>query len=201
MSVPVERIQGSKTVADVERQANIAFERLEGKIGSGQNGASATTVAGLQAQIDELKNLSGGFQSIGGTGAGSPSPNQSDGTVETDGTTITGDGVNFAISLVVPVTLPDGGTGIIQGATQQITTNGTLIAAGTAQAQPALTLAGVMTTSAAMWSLPNVPDATWQTGIFMILVCTADTVTPYLVNPTAAGITPIAQLVNIKVVL
>ena len=89
-----------------------------------------------------------------------------------------------------------GGAG---GSNVQITTNGTLVAAGTAQAQSPAAITGVTTASVAIWSLPNVPDATWQTGIAVILVCTAGMVTPYLVNPTAAGITPIAQKVNIGV--
>ncbi len=145
-----------------------------------------------------------GVSGPSGVSSSQPMGSTSAGAV-TDGVTITGDGgggaLSVPISLVVPVALPDGGTGIVQAPVQQITTLGTLVAAETAQAQPALHLPGVSVDSAAAWSLPNAPDATWQTGIFVILVCTANTVTPYLVNPTAAGITPIAQLLNIKVIL
>lgn len=82
-----------------------------------------------------------------------------------------------------------------------IITNGTPVAPGTAQAQPVATIAGVIAGSVASWSLPNAPDATWQTGIAVILVCGAGTVTPYLVNPTAGSITPVAQVLNIRVQL
>lgn len=201
MSAPAQRVSGSQSVADLERQTNIALGRVNAQIqaSAGAGGISAAAFAAQQARIDELFALSGNDINNGGTG--NPAPTPATQTVTVDGTTITGDGGSSPLSLVVPVTLPDGGTGIIQTATQQITTNGTLVAAGTAQAQPALTLAGVTTTSAVAWSLPNAPAATWQTGIAMIFVCTANTVTPYLVNPTAAGITPVAQLVNIKVIL
>lgn len=201
MSQPTQRIQGSKTVADVERQTNVALERINGQIGSGSaGGVSNADFVALQAEVATLKNLSGGFSDIGGTGAGSVPPNPTDGTVATDGATITGDGVSFPIALVVPVTLPNGGTGLVQSTAQQIITLGTSVAAGTAQAQPALTLAGVTGASAAIWSIPNIIDATWQTGICVIVVCSPNTVTLYLVNPTAAPITPKAQSVNIKVI-
>jgi hypothetical protein len=91
-----------------------------------------------------------------------------------------------------------GGAG---GGNAQVTTNGTAVNAGTAQAQTPVTVAGVTTSSVASWSLPNAPDATWQTGIAVMLVCTANTVTVYLVNPTAGPITPIAQAINIAVQL
>lgn len=162
----------------------------------------ASSQATVAAAITK-PNLNAGAVNVKGGSPGNPpiGPSAPSGTVQTDGSTISGNGQSQPLSLVVPVTIPDGGTGLIQAATQQITTHGTLIAAGTAQAQPALTLTGVTTTSAASWSLPNTPDATWQTGIMVILVCTSNTVTPYLVNPTAAGITPIAQAINIKVIL
>jgi hypothetical protein len=87
------------------------------------------------------------------------------------------------------------------GDNAKVTTNGTSVAAGTAQAQTPVPIAGVTTSSVAVWSLPNTPDASWQTGIAVILVCTAGMVTPYLVNPTASPITPIAQVINIGVLV
>lgn len=102
----------------------------------------------------------------------------------------------------VPATgLAFGGTGLVQVASQQITTNGTAVGAGVTQAQPALTIAGLTTTSACWWSIPTALPATWQTGIDMELVVTANTVTPQLTNGTAGSITPVAQLVNIKCLL
>ena len=89
-----------------------------------------------------------------------------------------------------------GGAG---GSNAQITTNGTVVNAGTAQAQPSVTVTGVTTSSVASWSLPNTPDPTWQTGIAVVTVCTANTVTVYLVNPTGAAITPITQKINVAV--
>jgi len=199
--IPFPRLKQPKDFADATVQINKAFEMFRQAImnAGGTGGVPMAEFLALQAQVKNLTALSGNDINNGGTG--NPAPTPATQTVTTDGTTITGDGGSSPISLVVPVTLPDGGTGIVQAGTQQITTNGTLIGAGTAQAQPALTLPGVTTKSAVAWSLPNVPDATWQTGIAMIFVCTANTVTPYLINPTAAGITPIAQLVNIKVIL
>jgi len=80
-----------------------------------------------------------------------------------------------------------------------VTTNGTVVNAGSAQAQPKLTIAGVTTSSVAIWSLPNAPDATWQTGIGVLTVCTTNAVTLYLINPTAGNITPVTQAVNVRV--
>lgn len=99
------------------------------------------------------------------------------------------------------VTLAQGGTGLAQTGTQQITTNGTAVTAGTCQAQPAATITGVTTTSAAMWSVPTVLPATWQTGIFVMPVVTTNTVTLSLCNGTAGSITPVGQLVNVKAIL
>lgn len=184
-------------------QVNKALESVIRRIPPTTGLAGTTDIVSLQAQINQLKNLNGSDVNISGTGVSGPSNNPAAGSVpvNTDGTTISGDSLNTPIALIVPVTIGNGGTGLVQVATQQITTNGTIITAGTAQAQPTLALSGVTTKSAAMWSLPNVPDATWQTGIAMLLVCTANLVTPYLVNPTAGSITPVAQLVNIKVIL
>jgi len=89
-----------------------------------------------------------------------------------------------------------GGAG---GMNVTVTTRGTVVNAGTAQAQPGVTVTGVTTASVASWSLPNAPDATWQTGIAGFTVCTANTVTLYLVNGTAGNITPVAQTVNLAV--
>lgn len=89
-------------------------------------------------------------------------------------------------------TLGNGGT---------ITTNGTAIGAGVCQAQPALTLTGVATTSAVDWSVPTALPATWQTGIHVMPVVTANTVTLSLCNASAGSITPAAQAVNIRVIL
>jgi hypothetical protein len=196
-----QRLQTPKDFADATVQINRAFEKINAQIAAagGTGGVSAADFADLQAQVTTLTNLSG----TGASGSGSPGPAGSGGitTVNTDGTTIGGDGVVTPIFLEVPVTIPDGGTGLVQVATQQITTSGNAILAGGYEAQTALTLAGVTTTSAAMWSLPNTPDASWLTGISVILKCTAGTVTMYLVNGTALPITPVAQAVNIKVIL
>lgn len=149
----------------------------------------ASSQATAASAIAKPNLNAGAVNSSGGSPGKAPiGPSAPSGTVLTDGSTISGNGQAQPLSWVPP-------------ATQQVTTNGTLIAAGTAQAQPALTFPGTTTTSVAIWSLPNVPDATWQTGIAVQLVCTANTVTPYLVNPTAGGITPVAQKLNIKVIL
>lgn len=172
------------------------------KSGSSKAAMMSASAAALSAAITK-PNLNAGAVNTAGGSPGNPpiGPSAPSGSVQTDGSTISGNGQSQPLSLVVPVTIPDGGTGLIQAATQQITTNGTLIAAGAAQAQPALTLSGVTATSAVAWSLPNAPDATWQTGIVLFFVCTANTVTPWLMNPTAGNITPVAQLINIKVIL
>jgi hypothetical protein len=179
---------------DDVNQVNKQFDAIESAIAvAAKSGPSVPAPAPPAPPITNVLTLSG----VGGA-AGSVSSGV---TVTTDGTTIDGDGGATPISLITPVALSSGGLGIDQVATQQITTLGTLIGAGTAQAQPPIAIPGVLPTSAAAWSLPNVPDATWQTGITVILVCGTNQVTPYLVNPTAAGITPIAQLINIKVIL
>jgi hypothetical protein len=83
----------------------------------------------------------------------------------------------------------------------QVTTNGTAVAAGVCQAQPALTITGVTTTSTVSWSVPTALPATWQTGIFIQPVVTANTVTLSLCNGTAGSITPAAQAVNVRALL
>lgn len=80
-------------------------------------------------------------------------------------------------------------------------TNGTAVGPGASQAQATVTVTGCLTTSVAAWSLPNVPDVTWQTGIAVMLVVGTNAVTPYLINPTAATITPVTQTLNLGVVL
>lgn len=80
-----------------------------------------------------------------------------------------------------------------------VTTNGTAVAAGTCQAQPALTVTGVTTGTAVFWSVPTALPATWQTGIAVSPVVTANTVTLNLCNGTAGSITPAAQAVNVRV--
>jgi hypothetical protein len=196
---------------DATNQLNKIFDAIEKDIGKG--GKPALTVVPMRTPspsgpvnlggsvpgaIDNITEVNKGGGSPGPVGP----PGPAGGAVVTDGVTIGGDGDGTPLFLEAPVTIANGGTGLFQSPTQQITTLGTLIAAGTAQAQPALSpLFGVTTGSAAMWSLPNAPDATWQTGIAVLVVCTLNTVTLYLVNPTAAPITPIAQLVNIKVIL
>lgn len=110
-----------------------------------------------------------------------------------------------AVSLTADVSgvlpLANAGSGLNQTATQQITTNGTSVAAGVTQAQPTATITGITTTSACMASVPTALAATWQTGIQMILVVATNTATLQLSNPTAGSITPAGQLVNIKCIL
>jgi hypothetical protein len=80
------------------------------------------------------------------------------------------------------------------------TSNGTAIGAGTSQAQPAITITGAITTDVATCSLNAAPVATWQTGIqFLLPVVTANTVTPWLSNPTAGSITPVAAVIRCSV--
>jgi hypothetical protein len=108
-----------------------------------------------------------------------------------------------AVSLTADVSgvtpIANGGTGVANGVTQ-VTTNGTQVNAGTCQAQSGVAVVGTLTTSAVAWSLGAVPDATWQTGITVMPVTTADVVTLYLCNPTAGNITPAAVAVNVKVI-
>lgn len=80
-----------------------------------------------------------------------------------------------------------------------VTTAGTAVAAGTCQAQTGLTVTGTKTTSTVTWSIPTALPAAWQTGIHVVPVVTANTVTLNLCNPTAGSITPDAQVVNVRV--
>lgn len=80
------------------------------------------------------------------------------------------------------------------------TSNGTAIATLTSQAQPAITITGATTSDVATCSLNAAPVATWQTGIqFLLPVVTANTVTPWLSNPTAGSITPVATVIRCSV--
>jgi len=105
-------------------------------------------------------------------------------------------------TVTLRLALPDGsgGTGLVN-AQGTVTTNGTAIAAGVTQAQPTLTVTGVTTASACYASIATALPATWQTGIAMQMVVTANTATLQLTNPTAGSITPVAQAVNIKCIL
>jgi hypothetical protein len=81
------------------------------------------------------------------------------------------------------------------------TSNGTSIASGVSQAQPAITITGATTTDVAICSLNATPVATWQTGIQLLpAVVTANTVTPWLSNPTAGSITPAATVIRCTVI-
>ena len=110
------------------------------------------------------------------------------------------DGANWeAISGGGIASVVKGGTGVTAGAT--IVTNGTAIAPGTSQAQPDASITGVTTASVGFASLDAAPDATWQTGIFWITQASAGKITVYLVNPTAASITPVAANLNVRAIL
>jgi hypothetical protein len=203
VSQPAQRIQGARTVDEVVRQANIVLERINQQIidASGTGGVSAETAASLQSQITKLQEISGAYPDLGGTGNPAPTPSSQSTTVVTDGETITGTGDDSdPISLAVPVTIGNGGTGLEQVETQQITTTGNPITSGASESEGSVTIAGVTAESAATWSIAGIPDPSWLTGIVVVLSCTANTVTMHLVNPTAGTITPIAQKVNIKVI-
>lgn len=88
---------------------------------------------------------------------------------------------------------------VINAATQQITTNGTTVAAGTCQAQPTVSISGLTTSSTLTWSSSAALPATWQTGIQVEFdVSTAGTAKVWLCNPTAGSITPVALAINVK---
>ena len=90
-------------------------------------------------------------------------------------------------------------TGTIGSGTS--TSNGTIINAGTSQAQPAITISGATATDVAICSLNAAPVATWQTGIQLLpAVVTTNTVTPWLSNGTAGNITPAATVIRCTVV-
>lgn len=80
------------------------------------------------------------------------------------------------------------------------TSNGTAVGAGVSQAQPAITITGATVTDTAVCSLNAAPVATWQTGIQLLpAVVTANTVTPWLSNPSAGSITPVAAVIRCTV--
>lgn len=87
-------------------------------------------------------------------------------------------------------------TGVAGGA---VTTKGTAIPAGTAQAQTALSVVGATANSAVSWAVDGSLPASWQTGIMVVPVVSNDTVTLYLVNPTASSITPVAATINVRI--
>lgn len=90
---------------------------------------------------------------------------------------------------------------VINTATQQITTNGTAIAAGTCQSQPTVSISGLTTGSTLTWSSSAALPATWQTGIQVEFdVSTAGTAKVWLCNPTAGSITPAALAINVKAI-
>src|SRR5262249_974068 len=87
----------------------------------------------------------------------------------------------------------------VEAGTQQITTNGTAIGAGTCQAQPTASISGLTTSSTLTWSSSVALPASWQTGIQVEFdVSTAGTAKVWLCNPTAGSITPSAIAINIK---
>lgn len=81
------------------------------------------------------------------------------------------------------------------------TTAGTLIAAGTCQAEPNITVTGAASTDMVIPNIGPAFPASWQTGInFVAHIVVANTITVYLCNPTAAGITPAATSVFVRVI-
>jgi hypothetical protein len=90
---------------------------------------------------------------------------------------------------------------VINAGTQQITTNGSAVAAGTCQAQPTVSISGLTTSSTLTWSSSAALPATWQTGIQVEFdVSTAGTAKVWLCNPTAGSITPAALVINVKAI-
>jgi hypothetical protein len=81
------------------------------------------------------------------------------------------------------------------------TSYGTIIHAGTSQAQPAINVTGATTTDVAVCALNARPPTTWQTGIQLLPpVVTANTVTPWLSNPTEGNIAPAAAVIRCTVI-
>ena len=90
---------------------------------------------------------------------------------------------------------------LMNSGTQQITTNGTAIVAGTCQAQPTAAISGLTTSSTLTWSSSVALPASWQTGIQVEFdVSTAGTAKVWLCNPTAGSITPSAIAINVKAI-
>lgn len=109
-------------------------------------------------------------------------------------------GANFVKQLAVGANV----AGALGNFTQTIgsgnvTTAGTAVAAGACQAQTGITVTGAAATDTVTWGVTSLP-ATWQTGIQVIPVVTANTVTVNLCNPTAGSITPAANTVQVRVV-
>jgi hypothetical protein len=102
--VPAQRVSGSKSVQELERQTNVALERLNAQIKNvSSGGVSAADMAALQAQINQLFALSGANVNNGGTGTSTPVPPSGSVMVTTDGITITGNGSSVPIALVEPI--------------------------------------------------------------------------------------------------
>jgi hypothetical protein len=81
-----------------------------------------------------------------------------------------------------------------------VTTAGTIVNAGTCQAQTGITVTGALTTDNVVANIGAVLPATWQTGIVLSAHVTAsNTVTVYLCNGTAGNITPAATAVNVRI--
>lgn len=82
-----------------------------------------------------------------------------------------------------------------------VTTAGTAVSAGACQAQTGITVTGAATTDNVIANIGATLPVSWQTGIVLSAHVTAsNTVTVYLCNPTAGGITPVATQVNVRVV-
>ena len=81
------------------------------------------------------------------------------------------------------------------------TSYGTIIDAGTSQAQPAIHVTGATTTDVAVCALNARPPTTWQRGIQLLPpVVTANTVTPWLSNPTPGNIAPAVAVIRCTVI-
>jgi len=100
-------------------------------------------------------------------------------------------GGTYALTLLI---MPPGASGF-----GTITTNGTAVAAGTAQAQPTVTFTGLTTSSRCVATVSGALPATWQTGIALLCAVTANTATVSEVNGTAASITPASVTLNVAV--
>ena len=84
--------------------------------------------------------------------------------------------------------------------TSSVTTAGTAVGARKCQAQTNISVAGALASDSAIASVGAALPRSWQTGIVLRAdVTAADTVTVYLCNPTASGITPAAMAVYVRV--
>lgn len=85
-------------------------------------------------------------------------------------------------------------------ASGSVTTAGTVVNAGTCQAQTNITVTGALTTDNVVANIGAALPATWQTGIHLVANVTAGaTVTVYLCNPSAGNITPAATAVFVRI--